>query len=60
MISLNYKNKDIIKKDFKCKHIKRILPWTNLKQKYCFWCDLERLKLEPVFTPPSSPRITDY
>jgi len=60
MISLNYKNKDIIKKDLKCKHIKRILPWINLRQKSCWVCEWEKIKLEPVFTPPSSPRLMDY
>jgi hypothetical protein len=58
MISL--KSKNIINQDIiKCKHIKRILPWTNLRQTDCFWCEWEMLKksFDPPITPPSSPRL---
>jgi hypothetical protein len=48
-----------VDKYHKCKHIKRILPWTNLRETNCFWCEWEiiKKKYDPPITPPSSPRL---
>jgi len=51
-----------VDKYHKCDHIKRVLLWTNLRQKHCFWCEWEMLKksYDPPITPPSSPRLRAF